>query len=794
MISFLLCLAILIVGYFVYGKIVDNTFGPDDRETPAVRINDGVDYVVMPQWKLFLVQLLNIAGLGPIFGAMQGALWGPVVFLWITFGTIFAGGVHDYFSGMMSERNDGASIAEITGKYLGPVMQNVMRVFSVVLLIMVGTVFAVGPAGLIVELCHQSGASGVLTSLLFWLIIILVYYFIATFISIDAVIGKIYPIFGICLIIMAIGVIFGIFTNPAYTIPEIWDHFGSMHPSGTPIWSFMFITVACGAISGFHSTQSPLMARCMKSEKQGHFVFYGAMVCEGVIALIWAAAGCSLYEVTDGLNTGLAQALAMGQSKAIYDVCSKTMGGVGIALAMIGVVVCPITSGDTAFRSARLTLADWFKIDQDSYGNRLKLCIPVLGVGLYLVASHAHPIFERVFKRYDRLNNVVQENLNGIRVVKSYNRESFEVSKFGRISQRIFKDFTKAERIMSFNSPLMMICIYGSMILIAWMGAQQIVASGNNPAVGLTTGDLTALVTYAMQILMAMMMLSMIFVMVIISQASAERICQVLQEESTVQNPAQPVTDMADGSIEFDHVTFRYSDSSEKPVLDDINLKIRSGMTVGIVGGTGSAKSSLVQLVPRLYDVSSGSLKVGGVDVRDYDLEALRDQVAMVLQKNVLFSGTIAENLRWGNPNATDEEIRHAAQLAQADGFVQEFPDKYDTYIEQGGTNVSGGQRQRLCIARALLKKPKILILDDSVSAVDTKTERTILDNLKKREGLTTILIAHRISTVEQMDKIVFVEDGEVHAVGKHEDLYRTCTAYRKMVDLQKLEEEAGEE
>ena len=254
---------------------------------------------------------------------------------------------------------------------------------------MVGTVFAVGPAGLIVELCSQSGASGVLTSLLFWLIIILVYYFIATFISIDAVIGKIYPIFGICLIIMAVGVIVGIFTNPAYTIPEIWDHFGSMHPSGTPIWSFMFITVACGAISGFHSTQSPLMARCMKSEKQGHFVFYGAMVCEGVIALIWAAAGCSLYEVTGGLNTGLAEALAMGQSKAIYDVCSKTMGGVGIALAMIGVVVCPITSGDTAFRSARLTLADWFKIDQDSYANRLKLCIPVLGVGAFLGIGNA---------------------------------------------------------------------------------------------------------------------------------------------------------------------------------------------------------------------------------------------------------------------------------------------------------------------------------------------------------------------------------------------------------------------
>ena len=389
MISFLLCLALLIIGYFVYGKIVDNTFGPDDRETPAVRINDGVDYVVMPQWKLFLVQLLNIAGLGPIFGALQGALWGPVVFLWITFGTIFAGGVHDYFSGMMSERNEGASIAEVTGKYLGPVMQNIMRVFSVVLLIMVGTVFAVGPAGLIVTLCKNSGMSGVLTTTLFWLVIILVYYFIATFISIDAVIGKIYPIFGICLIIMAVGVIFGIFTNPAYTIPEIWANFSNMHPSNTPIWSFMFITVACGAISGFHSTQSPLMARCMKSEKQGHFVFYGAMVCEGIIALIWAAAGCSLYEITGGLNTGLAAALAEGQSAAIYDVCSKTMGGVGIALAMIGVVICPITSGDTAFRSARLTLADWLKIDQDSYANRLKLCVPVLGVGAFLGIGNA---------------------------------------------------------------------------------------------------------------------------------------------------------------------------------------------------------------------------------------------------------------------------------------------------------------------------------------------------------------------------------------------------------------------
>ena len=383
MISFLLCLAILVGGYFVYGKIVDNTFGPDDRETPAVRINDGVDYVVMPQWKLFLVQLLNIAGLGPIFGAMQGALWGPVVFLWITFGTIFAGGVHDYFSGMMSERNDGASIAEVTGRYLGPVMQNIMRVFSVVLLIMVGTVFAVGPAGLIVTLCKNGGMSGLLTTTLFWLIIILAYYFIATFISIDAIIGKIYPLFGICLIIMAVGVIFGIFTNPAYTIPEIWANFSNMHPSNTPIWSFMFITVACGAISGFHSTQSPLMARCMKSEKQGHFVFYGAMVSEGIIALVWAAAGCAIYTGADLL------AMGGGGSTTVYDVCSKTMGGVGIALAMLGVIACPITSGDTAFRSARLVLADWFHIEQKSIKGRLMLCIPVLGIGAILGVGNA---------------------------------------------------------------------------------------------------------------------------------------------------------------------------------------------------------------------------------------------------------------------------------------------------------------------------------------------------------------------------------------------------------------------
>jgi len=382
MVSFFLCLAVLICGYLFYGKYVDSTFNPDDRETPAVAINDGVDYVVLPQWKLFMIQLLNIAGLGPIFGALSGAMWGPVVFLWITFGTVFAGAVHDYFAGMLSERNNGASISEVTGIYLGPTMKNVMRVFSVILLIMVGTVFAVGPAGLIVTLTSNSGLSGILTNKVFWLAIIIAYYFTATFISIDKIIGKIYPVFGICLIIMAVGVCFGTLTS-GEKIPEIFSNFRNMHPKGTPIWAFMFITVACGAISGFHATQSPLMARCLKSERQGHFVFYGAMVAEGIIALIWAAAGVTLLGV-DKLSE-----LGGGNNNTVYQICTMTMGKIGIILAMLGVIACPITSGDTAFRSARLTLADWLKLDQDSAKNRLILCIPVLGIGAILGFGNA---------------------------------------------------------------------------------------------------------------------------------------------------------------------------------------------------------------------------------------------------------------------------------------------------------------------------------------------------------------------------------------------------------------------
>ena len=383
MVSFFICLAILIDGYIIYGRCMDATFGPDDRETPAVAINDGVDYVVMPQWKIFLVQLLNIAGLGPIFGAMQGALWGPVVFLWITFGTVFAGSVHDYFSGMISARNRGQSVAEISGDYLGNGMRNVTRIFSVILLVMIGTVFAVGPAGLIVNLLKGRGVAGPFAQTTVWLGIILIYYFIATFISIDKIIGKIYPLFGFCLIVMAIGVIIGILRR-GYVVPELWTHFYNMHPEGTPIWSFMFVTVACGAISGFHSTQSPLMARCIRDEHQGRFVFYGAMTAEGIIALIWAAAGVSLFAVSGGKMTGLAKVIAQGQSAAIYEVCVTSMGRAGVFLAMLGVIACPITSGDTAFRSARLTLSDWFKLDQGPYKNRLLLCIPVLGAGALL--------------------------------------------------------------------------------------------------------------------------------------------------------------------------------------------------------------------------------------------------------------------------------------------------------------------------------------------------------------------------------------------------------------------------
>lgn len=413
--------------------------------------------------------------------------------------------------------------------------------------------------------------------------------------------------------------------------------------------------------------------------------------------------------------------------------------------------------------------------------------IPIMALLLLLIICKVGPLFNRVFHTYDELNNVVQENVRGIRVVKSFNQEDHEIKKFKGISQSIYEDFAAGERLLAFNSPIMQFFMYACMILISWIGAKAIVASGNNAALGMTTGDLTALFSYATQILMALMMLSMVFAMITISLASAYRIAEVLEEKTDIDNPADPIMAVRDGSICFEQVSFAYSTETDKKVLSDIDFSIASGQTVGIIGGTGSSKSSLVQLIPRLYDVSSGQLLLGGADVRKYDLDVLRNAVAMVLQKNELFSGTIKENLRWGNENATDEEIEEACRLACADEFIQSFPDKYDTYIEQGGTNVSGGQKQRLCIARALLKKPKVLILDDSTSAVDTKTDASIQRSFAEFIPDTTkIIIAQRVSSIQHADRIVVMDDGKIAACGTHDELLKTCDIYREVYESQK--------
>ncbi len=414
------------------------------------------------------------------------------------------------------------------------------------------------------------------------------------------------------------------------------------------------------------------------------------------------------------------------------------------------------------------------------------LCLPILGVGVFILINKVHPIFERVFKTYDKLNNVVQENLYGMRVVKSFNRQDFETKKFTGISELIYRDFSKAEKTMAFVMPLMQFCMYGSMLIICWLGARMIVASGNNELFGLTCGQLLSMITYSMQLLMSLMMISMIFVFITMSRASAERIVEVLDEESDLYNPENPVTEVANGDVDFEKVCFTYKKGSDKNVLEDVNLHIKSGSMVGILGGTGSSKSSLVQLIPRLYDVTSGSVKVGDKDVREYDIESLRSSVAMVLQKNVLFSGTIKENLRWGDENATDEEMIHACKVACAHDFIMEFEKGYDTYIEQGGANVSGGQKQRLCIARALLKKPKVLILDDSTSAVDMKTDALIRKALREELPETTkIIIAQRIASVQEADMIIVLEDGKIDSVGTHDELMKSSLIYREVYESQ---------
>ena len=519
-------------------------------------------------------------------------------------------------------------------------------------------------------------------------------------------------------------------------------------------------------------------------------VRYGvALIAMSVISLIFGAAAGSTCATA---STGFARNLRKDMFYKIQDYSFENIDKFSVS-SLVTRLTTDITNVQMAFMmiiriAIRCPLMLIFSFTMGFVmGGRLAMIflftIPILGIGLALVTKTTMPLFRKVFRKYDALNDSVQENVQAMRVVKSFVREDYEKKKFGAAAENVQKDFTKAERILALNSPLMQFCVYAGMVFVLSYGSYAVITSRG---LDLNVGQMSAMLTYSFQILMSLMMVSMVFVMITMSAESAERIVEVLSETSTLQSPENALTEVKDGSIDFDGVNFKYSKKAERMALSDIDLHIKSGEIIGILGGTGSSKSSLVQLIPRLYDVTEGSVKVGGVDVRKYDLEALRNQVAVVLQKNVLFSGTIKDNLRWGNPNATDEQMEEACRLAQADEFIQQFPDKYDTWIEQGGSNVSGGQKQRLCIARALLKKPKILILDDSTSAVDTRTDALIRKGFREFIPDTTkIIIAQRVASVQDADRIILMEGGRIAAMGTHDELMKTNAVYQDIYNSQ---------